>query len=69
VLLSNKELLYFKSDSAVKAQGSFFLSHVSDIVEKGRQVALVTKGRTYELEAETQPEYERWIGFFRLFRT
>jgi hypothetical protein len=69
VLLSNKELLYFKSDSIAKPQGSFFLSHVIEVIETGRQVSLVTKGRTYELEAESQPDAERWIGFFRLFRT
>lgn len=70
VLLSNKELLYFKSDTVAKPQGSFFLSHVTEIVEKGKQISLATKGgRTYELEAETQEDFERWTGFFRLFRT
>ncbi len=69
VLLANKELLYFKSDAAGKPQGSFFLSHVSEVLcGDGRCVALVTKARTYELEAETDAELAQWLGFFRLYR-
>jgi hypothetical protein len=69
VLLANKELLYFKSDAAVKPQGSFFLSQVSEVVSgEGRCVALVTKARTYVLEAETDADLAQWLGFFRLYR-
>lgn len=68
VLLANVELLYFKSDSAPKPNGSLFLSHVK-LVERGpgRLVSLHTPGRKYELETEPA-EHAQWLCFFDTFR-
>jgi hypothetical protein len=69
VLLSNKELLYFKSDAATKPQGSFFLSNVNSIQQKdGRFVSLETKGgRVYELDIDSET-HSRWMSFFKTFK-
>ncbi len=70
VLLSNRELLYFKSDTALKPQGSLFLSHVTEVAcGEGRLVLLVTKGRTYEIEAESDADFAQWVGFFKIYQT
>ena len=67
VLLSNKELLYFKTDSAQKPQGSFFLHNVVRVeTGQGRQVLLHTKGRVYELEPEPH-NHQPWLSYFSNF--
>lgn len=66
VLLTNQEMLYYKSEYGERPQDSVLLRKVEMVSSDAEalQIQLHTLTRTYELEA---PSKIQWIGWLRLF--